>query len=73
MERYSRLPYLHRTLFVQPAGGEPGDGLDYQPEGAHDVWGTHPGIFLLSQQGMERVRAHSVRHLRPLAGDGTEV
>lgn len=67
------LSYLHRTLFVQPAGGEPGDGLDYQPEGTHDVWGTHPGIFLLSQQGMERVRAHSVRHLRPLAGDGTEV
>ena len=27
----------------------------------------------VSQQGMERVRAHSVRHLRPLAGDGTEV
>ena len=36
-------------------------------------WGTHSGIFLLSQQGMERVRAHSVRHLRPLASDGTEV
>ncbi len=63
--------YIERYLCSLPVVNQEMDLIISQR--THDVWGTHPGIFLLSQQGMERVRAHSVRHLRPLAGDGTEV
>ena len=67
------LPYLHRTLSLQPSCREPGFGLDYQPEGNDHLWSSHSGLLLFPKQGMEGIRTYSVRYIRSFAGDGTEV
>ena len=46
---------------------------DYQPERSHDVWSTYSSLLLLPKQSLERIRTYPVGHLRPFAGNGSEV
>lgn len=67
------LSCIYRALFVQLACGESRFGLDYQPERSHDVWSTYSSLLLLPKQSLERIRTYPVGHLRPFAGNGSQV
>ena len=64
--------YIERYLCSLPVVNQDLD-FDYQPERSHDVWSTYSSLLLLPKQSLERIRTYPVGHLRPFAGNGSQV